>query len=165
MSLLRRIKFTVTLIFILYIILLIRLIFFDVGHTNRQTYFTKREVHIIPFKSTVESILLAQQFYHGPKHTLYYWYLALRNIFGNIALFVPAGALLPVLSKKIGSLKRILILSILTSFFFETLQFLFILGVTDVDDVIYNTIGAFLGYTIYTYLSIWLKRSTSLNNE
>lgn len=72
----------------------------------------------------------------------------LRLFLGNIGWFVPLGFLLPMfLNKK--SIARIAMCGLGFSFVIEVLQFIFRKGVTEIDDLILNTLGATIGYLIY----------------
>lgn len=66
----------------------------------------------------------------------------LINVIGNIAVFVPLGFFFSLLWKP--SAKTVLLAGFLTSLFMEVSQ-LFLPRHTDVDDLILNTLGAFLG--------------------
>jgi len=77
----------------------------------------------------------------------------LRNTVGNIALFLPLGILLPLLSDRFNSMRRVLLLAAGLSLSIETIQFLsrFIGSprAVDIDDVLLNTLGACLGLVVY----------------
>jgi glycopeptide antibiotics resistance protein len=77
----------------------------------------------------------------------------LRNTLGNIALFLPLGIFLPLLSGRFDSMKRILFLALFLSLSIETIQFfLRLVGsprAVDIDDVLLNTLGACLGLVVY----------------
>jgi glycopeptide antibiotics resistance protein len=77
----------------------------------------------------------------------------LENILGNIVLFVPLGILLPFLSEKFYSLKKILLTAFVCSLSIEIVQFISTYfgsyRSVDIDDIILNTLGALLGFTIY----------------
>lgn len=74
------------------------------------------------------------------------------NLVGNVAVFVPFGVLLPVLSRRcrnyFGFLGRFLLL-ILT---LELAQGVLGVGVADIDDLILNGVGATIGYIVYRML-------------
>lgn len=70
----------------------------------------------------------------------------------NVILFVPLGLFLPLLWKKLCRIRNAALTGFLFSLFIEILQ-MFGRGTTDVNDLITNTIGACLGYLIYTLLS------------
>ncbi|GAA3628208.1 VanZ family protein [Lactobacillus hamsteri] len=71
------------------------------------------------------------------------------NCFGNILCFLPLGFLSPIVFSKKQTFWRIIIGGMLFSMLIETLQFLLGTGVSDIDDVFFNTIGMFIGYLLY----------------
>ena len=71
------------------------------------------------------------------------------NSFGNILCLVPFGILFPIVFSKKQSFLKTVLLGMLLSIGIETLQFLLETGVSDIDDVFFNTCGAILGYLIY----------------
>lgn len=76
-------------------------------------------------------------------------------MFGNMAVFVPFGLLLPQLIRKLQSwlvLTAVFVPSILVV---EWAQMLLRVGSFDVDDVILNTAGVWIGWMIS---SIWRER-------
>lgn len=79
------------------------------------------------------------------------------NILGNIILLAPLAFIMPLISKKFRSLKSVVILCFCTSLFIEFLQFLSLfignLRSVDIDDVILNTLGAFIGFGAFKVLS------------
>ena len=79
------------------------------------------------------------------------------NILGNIVLLAPLAFIMPIISKKFRSLKSVVILCFCTSCFIEFLQFLSLfignLRSIDIDDVILNTLGAFIGFGAFKVLS------------
>lgn len=70
----------------------------------------------------------------------------------NIVLFVPMGLFLPLLYKKYNKFKTVVITGILFSFSIELVQ-MFNWGASDINDVMTNTMGACLGYLIYSIIS------------
>lgn len=75
--------------------------------------------------------------------------VAAYNLFGNIALFIPYGIFLPYLFKRLRKLWKVLLIGIVTIVSVELLQFLTLRGSCDIDDLILNMIGIFLGYLMY----------------
>jgi glycopeptide antibiotics resistance protein len=77
----------------------------------------------------------------------------LRNTLGNVALFVPLGILLPLVSHRFLRLKRVLLFALLLSLSVESIQFLLrFFGnprAVDIDDLILNTLGACVGFALY----------------
>lgn len=68
------------------------------------------------------------------------WWGPWLNFFGNLALFVPVGAV-----AYRGSIARATLAGTLFSLAIETAQYVLAAGFSDVDDVLFNTVGAFLG--------------------
>lgn len=90
-----------------------------------------------------------------------------KNIIGNFLLLFPLGFYIPLLNntKKI-SMKKILFTGLLTSCSIETIQLitnvLKVSGstrITDINDIILNTLGIIVGYFIYsTFFNNFLKK-------
>ena len=74
---------------------------------------------------------------------------AVTNVLGNLFLFVPLGILVPCLYKKMSSFSRTVLVGFLISLAIELTQLVTPGRVTDVDDLIVNTLGAAVGYFIY----------------
>lgn len=76
----------------------------------------------------------------------------IHNVLGNILLFIPFGFFVSfILRSKKPS--YILIISIITSFVIEYVQLL--IGRTfDVDDILLNIVGGFLGYLVYLIIQV-----------
>lgn len=130
-------------ILFIYIILLLRITLFK--QVSLYNLFSaigagERAVNIIPFHSVVEMI----QNHVSPGRIL-------ENVFGNILLFVPLGLILPAVRKK---MKSIICAALLLSGSIEAVQFIFALGSTDIDDLIFNLLGALAGQ----FLCIAIKK-------
>jgi glycopeptide antibiotics resistance protein len=80
----------------------------------------------------------------------------ISNIFGNILLFLP----LPFILKfflKFYKFSTVLLISVLLSISIESLQYIFKVGVADIDDVILNSVGACIGYYFVSHSKNALK--------
>lgn len=86
---------------------------------------------LVPFHSIVEYLKMGG----GP---------ATFNLAGNVVVFIPFGIYLYLLQtdKRVG--KNLLLIAA-TSLAVELLQALLRVGVTDIDDVLLNTLGGFIG--------------------
>ena len=73
------------------------------------------------------------------------------QIYMNIFLFIPLGFLIPFASKK--TFLQTLIFGCCLSIIIEALQFIFALGLCEIDDVIHNTLGCIIGYWYWFGLS------------
>lgn len=73
----------------------------------------------------------------------------LLNIIGNTAMFIPLGMVWPWAFKKLNSPLKAIVSGIGFSLTIEILQLPFYDRVTDIDDLILNSIGFVLGYLIF----------------
>lgn len=120
-------------IFALYIIILLRITVFR-SDFGTHALFREGEILWIPFTDTV-------------KYFRYSFLFFLYIFVGNLVWFVPLGMLLPLLT---GCGKRVILYSFLLSLAIETVQFVFGTGVSEVEDLILNTLGGAMGYGILT---------------
>jgi glycopeptide antibiotics resistance protein len=137
----------------IYLIILLQVSLISLGGTDRNLYFARREIHLIPFENTYRGFKeLNDNIYRiDSKQVPYYWYLLFRNIVGNLLLLIPWGFLIPIIF-EINSRKILLFSTFFLSLFIEAVQYIFILGVADVDDIIYNLLGALLGFYFFRLL-------------
>ncbi|ONI39901.1 hypothetical protein AN639_05115 [Candidatus Epulonipiscium fishelsonii] len=123
---------TTKLLLWLYIIVVIELILFKGIIPFTETYIS-RSINVIPFHETLKI--------NGK--------IRLSDFIDNILIFIPFGMSLSVLKIKdtIPKLK-IVVLTFAFSLILELGQYIFGLGVTDVTDLITNTLGGFIGVLI-----------------
>ncbi|WP_180232245.1 VanZ family protein [Priestia megaterium] len=76
----------------------------------------------------------------------------LNNI-GNIILFLPFGFFLPMRFKKINNLSKSLLVGMLLSVSIEIVQLFMPNRWTDIDDVLLNTLGTGIGYSLFKVLN------------
>ena len=74
---------------------------------------------------------------------------ALLNLLGNTFLFAPLGIVWPMVWRQLDSHKKVLLSGFFTSLTIEILQLPFFDRVSDIDDLLLNTLGFALGYGIY----------------
>ena len=74
---------------------------------------------------------------------------AVLNLVGNTLMFVPVGIVYPVVYKKLNTHAKVLAAGAGFSLTIEILQLPFFDRVSDVDDLILNSLGYALGYLIY----------------
>ncbi len=118
-------------IFVLYIIILLRLTVFRSSFSFSNLF--KGQIDLVPFDE-IFTLLISKPFY--------FFYLFL----GNIAWFVPFGYFL---DKQLHfSMLKILFLGFLLSLFIEVMQFVLATGYSEVEDLILNTLGAYLGWLL-----------------
>ncbi len=87
----------------------------------------------------------------GADYPFHAWQ-AIRNLVGNVVLFVPLGYFLPRLWPGLGRWWRTWAVSALLVTGVELVQLLSLRGSGDVDDLLLNLAGAALGYGIF-----WLR--------
>ena len=85
------------------------------------------------------------------------------NLFGNILIFVPYGFFISVAGRTRGFFKT-LFFSMGLSLGVEIVQLFTRVGSFDVDDILLNTIGGVMGYTIFVICN-QLRRTHYARNE
>lgn len=108
--------------------------FYEYPHMEREVAFQR--MNFIPFES-IYSVLTHTNFMYS-----------LRNIAGNILLFIPLGFSIP-LRFKVNKFWTVTFLGFLTSCFIEVIQLFTSIRSFDVDDLILNTLGAIIGFVLY----------------
>jgi hypothetical protein len=92
---------------------------------------------LIPFKSSIDLLRYSTPF------------TAVKNIGGNVLLFVPLGVLLPLLFEKLRRPWPLLWRAAVVSAAIELVQIPTQVRATDVDDVIWNVVGALIGLALF----------------
>lgn len=87
------------------------------------------------------------------------------NLFGNVLAFMPMGFLLPLVFKKLKSPGAIVLAVLITSSVLEIIQLVAKLGIADIDDVILNTLGGFLGYLALIIVLRLLAKAVRLEKD
>ena len=126
-------------VFIFYCFILVYVLFLSRGTRVGFTYaeYMRRFTNFIPFKTIIEYV---QRYAHG------YWYLSTVNLLGNLALFVPMGMALPCLFKKLNRFWKVILTVLGMVVLVEIVQGILRVGSVDIDDVLFNVIGAMIGY-------------------
>ncbi len=107
--------------------------------------------NLVPFETIKRYVL------HRDAFNLDTW---IKNLFGNVVLFVPIGIFFPLLNVKFISFWRLTAACLAVMLTVETLQMLLRVGSFDIDDLILNTAGAWIGWL----LARWkLAQSNKLN--
>jgi glycopeptide antibiotics resistance protein len=70
------------------------------------------------------------------------------NLLGNVAVFVPFGILLPLVTSGGRSLLRLTLVSVPSILVLELLQMLLRVGSLDIDDLLLNLLGVWAGYAL-----------------
>ena len=74
---------------------------------------------------------------------------AIINFIGNTAMFIPVGIVWPIVFRELDSHWKIIFAGIGFPLLIEILQLPFYDRVSDIDDLILNTVGYLMGYGIY----------------
>ena len=101
------------------------------------------QANLLPFKT----ILYYLRADHGQA-------MAIVNLLGNIALFVPVGFLVPFVYRTMMWQESIA-LGVAVGLTMEGMEMLFRVGIFDIDDVILNALGVMVGYLAFT---LFVKR-------
>ena len=84
----------------------------------------------------------------------------------NIIMFIPMGMLLPSAFKKMRAFSRCILICFLLSFFIETTQFVFGIGIFELDDILTNTTGGIVGWLIwrsfYGFMRLFTKDTENM---
>lgn len=128
-------------LFIIYFLLLVWIVLFKMKFSivDLPHY---REINLHPFYDLLK--------FHRTR---------IAEMVSNILIFVPFGVFMSMFIKKGGFFKKLFPIAF-TSLAFETLQYIFAIGSTDINDLITNTIGGILGILIYNIFKAIFKRKT-----
>lgn len=131
-------KSIVVVTLVAYIAALLYIVFLEPTRSSGEHYAPPRWM---PLMSTYGFILEAGL-------SIRAWLFFLLNLLGNIILFMPFGALGYALSGTPANKFRVIITAFFFSLSIELLQLVFMIGVYDADDVLLNTLGAYLGICV-----------------
>ena len=81
------------------------------------------------------------------------WFIVAINILGNVLIFIPIGFLVSVLTPNRHKGWLAFLIGLAISLTIELIQLSFIIRVFDVDDLILNSSGTWLGFVIYLILN------------
>ena len=125
-------------VFICYLLLLIKILFLsrvslsELFNDHRTAF---ASFNLIPFQSIM-------QYMSGSTETLRRF--AFGNVVGNVIIFIPLGIYLPLIKKDKRILVSLLFIFIV-SLSVEIIQGILALGAADIDDIILNFLGGFIG--------------------
>jgi glycopeptide antibiotics resistance protein len=107
---------------------------------------TRSFVNLVPLKDEYQTLAKFSQL---TPHEVYSFF---ENLIGNILLFIPLPFIFAFFTRQ--SNRKIFLLCVVVSIAIETLQYILGVGITDIDDVILNSLGAALGLWGYA----WCKK-------
>ena len=117
-----------------YFVLLLYIVFF----ARRRAVITPRMLNIVPFRNTLHAF---QEISNDRGQFNFY-----TNLLGNFLLFIPLSFVFMLVCKTAD--RNTIFYAFLFSLSIELLQYLFKKGVADVDDIILNVAGAFVGMLV-----------------
>lgn len=137
-------------VFICYVILLIKVLLLsrvsllELLSGQNTSY---RPVNMIPFRSVME-------YFTASSETVKTF--SFGNVIGNILIFIPLGLYLPLIKKDKRAATSLLFVFIV-SLSVEVVQGLLGIGTADIDDVILNSLGGWIGILGYKFLLLILR--------
>ena len=87
----------------------------------------------------------------------------LINIIGNVTMFIPVGLAWPFCFKKLDTLGKTVLVGAGFPLFIETTQLPFYDRCSDIDDIILNTTGIFIGALIYFGVKLLKNRKNRIS--
>ena len=139
-------KLMTTILFAVYLILLAWIILMKTEFSFDQIY-RMRSTNFVPFEGTAV--------YNNQLHY--------QEIYLNILIFIPFGIYLSMLKPSWSVLQKAVPI-FLVSLSFESLQYIFSIGATDITDLIGNTLGGVIGILFYFLTHKFLKCKIKTNH-
>ncbi|SEK29029.1 VanZ family protein [Paenibacillus sp. OK003] len=130
---------------LLYVLIMGNLLFVS-GRTPGMNY----QYNLVPLE-TIKPLLFEKNRYHTEA-----W---VKNLFGNIVMFIPLGIWIPWLFRRCRTFLPFTGIVVLLLLAVEITQLITRVGSFDVDDIILNTVGAWIGYIGFV-LFIYSQRRT-----
>lgn len=132
------------IIIILFVVLKFDGSFYLIRDTMQNIKWSREEgamnINYIPLKTIISQFQNAGEFW------------ALKNLFANLAVFIPWGILFPLSYKHFKKFIPFAMATLCFLFLIECIQFIFMIGFFDVDGILLNFIGACIGYFIVNIL-------------
>ena len=81
----------------------------------------------------------------------------LLNVIGNTTMFMPIGVIWPIVFRKLNTHGKVIAAGVGFSLCIEVLQLPFFDRVTDIDDLLLNSLGFLAGYGLYLLVKLLCK--------
>ena len=131
------------------IVVISRMVYFPMhledGHIQPLEFDASR---ILPFKYNLRPFFFLHDIYKG-------WQI---NVIGNIAMFIPVGIVWPICFKELNNIGKVTLAGFVYTLLIEISQLPFHGRYSDVDDMILNTTGVFIGAVIFFVVKAFNKR-------
>lgn len=137
----------IRMLFLVYCGLMLWLLFgqrMEGGHLNINLDGNGENLNFVPFETVRLYWHLLQ---NGASQALLRH--AIVNLVGNVVMFVPLGWFLPAVWLRLRGFFKTVIFGIGVVCLVEFLQYITGLGSCDIDDLILNTVGIILGYSLW----------------
>ena len=112
---------------------------------GRATTDNATRVNLLPLMSVMACVTGTD----GPPEAPQY---CVKNVVGNVLLFMPFGALLPALIRRLRSATAVVVFALVISASTEAVQFaeqrIGVGRTVDIDDVLWNVLGGYVGYRL-----------------
>lgn len=138
------IKVSSWIVFVLYCVILFYILILDKAfsgyHQNLRNILA--HINLIPFRTIITYVirLAGDSINVGT---------VVKNLVGNLLLFVPMGAFLPFAFDEMKKLWRVVLFLLLLILSVELTQIVLGIGSFDVDDLMLNMLGGMLGYLVF----------------
>ena len=126
-------------VFGIYSFVLIYILFLSRGTNTHYSYaqYFRQFTNFIPFETIIEYV---ERYANG------YWRLSTLNLLGNLFLFTPMGMLRPCVFPNLNRFWKVTLTVLIMVVAVEITQGILRVGSVDIDDVLFNVIGAMIGY-------------------
>lgn len=135
-------------LFLTYLLLLTWMIVFKIDMSILYGRYDLAQFNLIPLAGTA----------------VYNGVLNFPEILFNIISFIPFGIYMEMLFRKASWVSNLLLI-LLVSFLFEVTQYLLLLGIADITDLLANGLGGAIGINImYVLTSVWREKAYARMN-
>ena len=133
-------------LFFIYFLILVNLTIFKFEELIIN-FDTRFYINYIPFVETIKMF----------RNDFADIHIALYNVIGNILLFIPLGFCIPLFFNKKNKLSKVILYGFTASLTIEVLQLFTPYSITDIDDIIFNTLGTVIVFIIFNIIYTILK--------
>ncbi|HFI0144094.1 TPA: VanZ family protein [Streptococcus suis] len=135
-------------LFLTYLLLLTWMIVFKMNLSILAGRYTTAQINLIPLAGTA----------------VYDGVLNFPEILFNVVSFIPFGIYMEILFRKASWTVNLLVI-LLVSLAFEVVQYILLLGIADITDLLANGLGGAIGINImYVLTSIWHEKTYARMN-
>ena len=160
------IKEIIRVLFVIYIFIVISVTLFPIriwGGLQLDMENLIRSINLIPLKSIISNLELIGVAYGGDVQFMIG--LIIKNVGGNILLFMPLGFLAPIIWDKFKYFSNAFLLGFTASISVELIQLVITLvggggRITVIDDLICNVIGTSIGFYVYKLFFKYIVNSS-----